>query len=607
MTWTLACPLTLVDINTNVLARDAHDAHTKRRVRMRQYNRLKKMWNDAKDCPEFNGHIGRVLQAFGFVVTDGASDMRYNPSCSPNAFIMPKTTGNKDSKAMAARLQRYMRRKQENPRDDDCEGSTLYEKDVVKSLRCASHTLNLAFQDALQAVMPPSTHRLFKLAKHLAGPVKQCAASKAILAKASADIFRDGAFDEQGGHTLRQLLEFSGYIKIRWSSLFKMLKPIHRAGPALFRLQRDHRDHPDKLTNALKGLLFAKTGEVDAAPLWSHGLYAIICNLLDVFDPDHAAGGDAHESGADPSSRLIGFNEITRRFQCSGGAPVAHVAGWLAGFTERLNLTWPYNDDSTEEVIINVDDNEEQLAVDQGFEYDASMADEPQGSRLHKWLKTWRDSPCWNDDEWDEVWPIVSEFAVRLRRQTNGRFKDILPFYKMAALVHPANHAKDHTLPDDDPRMKMANDFGFDIGLGENRGGRAVQELSYRLNRSDKLGRDDYAILAGKDGLLDWYNHKAAGAWDVSEAGSAEHDMFVFAGHILSIMFTNSITESEFSIQNHLVGGRGGTGANLSVGNRRNLGVLRSGGTALDYARAGTKLSFEGNMLTEKPPSTKRS
>jgi hypothetical protein len=223
---------------------------------------------------------------------------------------------------------------------------------------------------------------------------------------------------------------------------------------------------------------------------------------------------------------------------------------------------------------------------------------------LQAWKEKWEGSADWDIRHWDELWPRLSEFAVRLRRAVARRFHDLLPFLKMCALVHPCKHTEG-ILADDDFRVKLANMHGEGFGLAEGAGGLALQELAHRLRNDEVLQPADYKILKGKNGLMDWYNAKAEGPWDVVSNG-AERNMFVFASKILCILFTNAVTESELSIQNALVGGKGGKRGNLSVENRRNLACMRSGGNAVDYATAGVPLSFDENLLMGAPPAVPR-
>ena len=104
---------------------------------------------------------------------------------------------------------------------------------------------------------------------------------------------------------------------------------------------------------------------------------------------------------------------------------------------------------------------------------------------LQAWKEKWEGSDDWDVRHWDELWPRLSEFAVRLRRAVARRFHDLLPFLKMCAFVHPCKHAEG-ILADDDFRVKLANVHGEGFGLAEGAGGRALQELAHRLRNLTK-------------------------------------------------------------------------------------------------------------------------
>jgi hypothetical protein len=60
---------------------------------------------------------------------------------------------------------------------------------------------------------------------------------------------------------------------------------------------------------------------------------------------------------------------------------------------------------------------------------------------------------------------------------------------------------------------------------------------------------------------------------------------------------SNAVTESELSIQNALVGGKGGKGGRLKMDNRRNMGLLRSAPPPSHYAREDVPIQFNDQML----------
>ena len=127
-----------------------------------------------------------------------------------------------------------------------------------------------------------------------------------------------------------------------------MLCQMKRAGPCLFDLQRRHRTNEDALPDPLRTLLHGE--DDDGKTLWSHELFTHICNLLDVFGPggsnDVAMGTPEADGGVstpepqqDTSSKLMGFNELTKKLQTRHVAPVVHAASWLQGFFDNLDAT----------------------------------------------------------------------------------------------------------------------------------------------------------------------------------------------------------------------------------------------------------------------------
>jgi len=580
---------------------DAEARHDRYSTRRAHHNRLKRLVAEAEGCSHYQRHIDHVLGHFLATNTDGASDMRYNPKANPTCLRFPPCRSGKDSKAAMARVQRWcMRRGKEAPH---C------------AFRCPSHILNLAMGDPLRRLYPPEQtgvtpmHPLFQIAK-LVAVLRKDGVAMAMLGNMATDLYKSGAFDDEiGPYKLWQVLKFQSYIKIRWSSLYKMLLPLHRAAPHFFKLQAQHDAERGALPVSLRKLLFPTTDTENA--LWSLSNYAIICNLLDVFDPTCVnALPDGDGDGEADDHLLMGFNGLTRRFQTRHGAPIVHAVKWIDGFLHNSRETWPYHDDHEEEVAIGVDSDGEcdeiTVEVDVDFEFDANSAGEPLGERVERFKEEYADQlqaqEADGGESWDDMWPGLSEFAVRLRRSVVHRFKHIRPFYEMCALVHPSNHT-DEPLNVDDERVEIANKFGRQFGLSGTKGGRALRELRHRLRGPEKLTADDHDILKQQGGLMRWYNHKATHGWTVTQG--VEKDMFVFAGNILALLFTNAITESELSIQNALTGGKGGKGGNMSLSNRHNLGTLRAAPSALDHARAGQPISWERNMLFDKPPPTK--
>ena len=438
-------------------------------------------------------------------------DARYQSAANPTEFVLRNLNSGKQSKSAVARFQRAARRvgTSVNP------GSRQ-----AWSFWCPSHIANLAFGDALQAMYPVDTHPLFSAAKMLAGKIKRCPESISMLKGTGRSMYAEGAFDDQGGYKVWQLLKFGGYIKVRWESLHKMLKPMYRAGPVLFKLQSLHEsDLGMRLPTPLAKLLFSPNevashskqslvGRADSddftdddddardARLWTPELFAHICNLLDVFDPVNDAhadpdpdSDDSHEAeglGAgqnnDQGARLIGFGEFTKRFQARHGVPIVHASAHLDGLTQQLEQMFRYA--AQGEAVIHVaGENAEEADMSQmidELDFDVNYSEPPTGSRVTAWLATNPfDGEGDGGDVWAQLWPELTEFGVRLRRAVLHRFKYVRGFYDMCALLDPRNHTED-TLADTDPRVQEASRFATHALVQERNGGKVLQELRYR-------------------------------------------------------------------------------------------------------------------------------
>ena len=565
---------------------DGQTECTLRHIRRRQRRRLAKACEQAMECPLTVAHLEGVMNALTFLNTDGASVVRSRPKVNPTAFVLPKTESGSCSKAATARIQRWMARANNRWQrgEPSCRPWAFW---------CPNHLLDLGLWDMLKAMFPDD-HELHKLLQLLAGPIKQDSMCQMLLGKAHVDLYAAGAYDDWPSNEKDNLLSFKSFKKVRWTGLLKALEAPYKVGPTLFVLQQKHQNSQDALPLPMQRLLFSSDSGV--LPLWNELVFAQICNMLDIFRPSLAVdvAGDPH-AGLGGESQLVGYAALSQAFQSRKPGTVTSAAALLDGFTKNLEQTHEY----LAETVVDVDEDFEE--TDEGnftdnHAFDERRAKEPGGARLQA-FKAKCDAFVEGDAsddaelewEWADVWPQLTETGVRLRRAVSNRFKHLRPFHRMCALVDPRNHP-DEDLPNSDPRFSLANEFAVHLGLPANTGGRMLQDLRQRL-RVQKLDALDHSVL--KEGLVEWYNHKADHGWN------GDSSLYDFVGGVLAILFSNGVTESELSMQGNLSGGKGGKAGNLGVTNRRNLGLLRGAPNAVALAHANRSVRFEGNVLLD--------